>query len=326
MAPAELKPLCLITSDQVFLRDQALARLRARLVEMDVDLDFNAETFDARAADPADIIAAALTLPLGSDFRLVVVSNVEKFEKEALDLLATYAQEPTPSTILCLVGEKLNRSTRLFKAIAANGTVLDRKAPRKSELPGVVRGLLTERGLDFEAAVPEILINLVGEDLGALSGAIATLNAAAAGKKATRKLVAETIGASAAVKNWELTDALSEKKIVEALRVVERSIDQGAKPSDLTGPIAWMLRQLITARSLVDEGAPDPLAALDEELKLPPQLKWKTKTILKQARSFSAAKLREAFSSYADLESAMRSVPEELKRTYLERWIIDFCR
>ena len=41
MAPTELKPLYLIVSEQSFLRDQALERLRARVQDMGVDLDFN---------------------------------------------------------------------------------------------------------------------------------------------------------------------------------------------------------------------------------------------------------------------------------------------
>ncbi|MCL2881686.1 MAG: DNA polymerase III subunit delta [Coriobacteriia bacterium] len=329
MAPTELKPLYLITSEQAFLRDQALDRLRTRVADMGVDLDFNHEQFDAETADPTEIVAAASTLPFLSDLRLVIVTRVEKLDKESLDMLATYAQAPSPTTILCLVGEKLNRTTKLYKAIAAQGTVLDRKAPKRRELPGVVRGLFTERGLATDTAAPEALVNLVGEDLGALSTAIATIAAyldAAPNKKVTRKVIAEVIGVSAEVKGWELTDALAERRCGEALQMVARALDQGSSLPSLGALVLRTLRQLIVARSLLDEGALDPAGQLAEELKLPPNLRWRTKSILTASRAFSAKKLREALCAYSEVEFAMKSSPEDVKRLAFERWIIDFCQ
>ena len=329
MAPTDLKPLYLIVSEQAFLRDQALDRLRTRVHDMGVDLDFNYEQFDAETADPTEIVAAASTLPFISELRLVVVTRAEKLVKEGLDTLAAYAQSPSPTTVLCLVGEKLSRSTKLYKAIASQGTVLDRKAPKRRELPGVVRGLFSERGLTTDAASPEVLVNLVGEDLGALSTAIATIAAyldAAPNKKVTRKVIAEVIGASAEVKGWELTDALAERRCGEALQLVARSLDQGSSLPALGTMVLRTLRQLIVARSLLDEGALDPADQLAEELKLPPNLRWRTKSILQQARAFKAKKLREALCAYSEVEFAMKSSPEDIKRLAFERWIIEFCQ
>ncbi|MCL2654777.1 MAG: DNA polymerase III subunit delta [Coriobacteriia bacterium] len=329
MAPTELKPLYLIVSEQAFLRDQALDRLRVRLRDMGTDLDFNYEQFDAETADPTEIVAAASTLPFISELRLVVVTRTEKLDKEALDLLAGYAQAPSPTTILCLVGEKLNRSTRLYKAIAAQGTVLDRKAPARRELPGVVRGLFAERGLDCDVPSPEALINLVGEDLGALSTAVATIAAyleATPKKKVTRKVIAEVIGASAEVKGWEFTDALAERRCGEALVLVRRALDQGLSLPALGTMALRTVRQLIVARSLLDEGVLNPADQLIEELKLPANLRWRTKSILQQARAFKARKLREALCAYSEVELAIKSSPDNLKSLAFERWIIDFCQ
>jgi len=328
MAPTDLKPLYLITSEQTFLRDQALDRLRARVRDMGVDLDFNYEQFDAETADPTEIVAAASTMPFISELRLVVVMRAEKLDKEGLDVLAGYAQAPSPTTVLCLVGEKLNRTTKLYKAIVAQGTVLDRKAPARRELPGVVRALFAERGLNTDTAAPEALVNLVGEDLGALSTAIATIAAyldAASNKKVTRKVVAEVIGASAEVKGWELTDALAEHKCGEALALAKRALNQGSSLPSLGTLVLRTVRQLIVARSLLDEGALDPAGQLAEELKLPPNLRWRTKSILQQARTFKAKKLREALCAYSEVEYAMKSSSDDVKRLAFERWVIDFC-
>lgn len=329
MAPTELKPLYLIVSEQSFLRDQALERLRARVQDMGVDLDFNYEQFDAESADPTEVVAAASTLPFLSQLRLVVVTRAEKLAKGGLDALAAYAQTPSPTTVLCLVGEKLNRSTKLYKAIAAQGTVLDRKAPKRRELPGVVRGLFAERGLSADAAAPEALVNLVGEDLSALSTAISTIAAYVAGvsdKKVTRKVIAEVIGASAEVKSWELCDALAQRRCAEALVLTGRALEQGSTLPALGAAVLRTVRQLMVARSLIDQGVSGPAIRLSEELKLPPNLSWRAKSILEQARAFSAKELRDALCDYAEVEMAMKSSPPALARLSFERWILDFCR
>ena len=231
--------------------------------------------------------------------------------------------------MLCLVGEKLNRSTKLYKAIAAQGTVLDRKAPKRRELPGVVRGLFAERGLSADAAAPEALVNLVGEDLSALSTAISTIAAYVAGvsdKKVTRKVIAEVIGASAEVKSWELCDALAQRRCAEALVLTGRALEQGSTLPALGAAVLRTVRQLMVARSLIDQGVSGPAIRLSEELKLPPNLSWRAKSILEQARAFSAKELRDALCDYAEVEMAMKSSPPALARLSFERWILDFCR
>jgi len=328
MAAADLTPLYLITSEQPFLRKQALDRLRQRLIQAGADLDFNYDQFDAEVALAGDVVAAANTLPFASDFRLVVVTDIEKFSKEDLDLLAQYAQAPTPTTVLCLAGEKLNRTTKLYKAIVAQGTVLDRKAPKRRELPGVVRALFAERELAAEPAAADALVNLVGEDLGALSTAVATVAAFVgqqANRKVTRAVVAEVVGASAEVKTWELSDALAKRQGALALSLADRALKQGQSLFAIATLIPRLLRQLIVARSLLDSGTSNPASMLIDELKLPPNISWRADSIVRQAQAFSAEKLRGALGSYAELEFTMKSSSPEAGRLAFDRWVVDFC-
>ncbi len=327
MASTELKPLYLILSEQPFLRRQASDRLRKRLSET-ADLDFNSDTFDAEQAEVVDIVAAANTLPFASPYRLVTVTAIDKFAKVALDELAAYAQEPSETTVLCLVGTKLNKNTRLYKAVAAKGQVLDRKAPSRKELPEVVQALFAERGLRADRAVADTLINLVGDDLGALSTAIGTVTAYLASredKTVNRQTVAAVISSTVEIKTWELTNALAEKRCANSLALLERSLDQGTSLYALGSLIPRMIRQLLTARSLLDEHVPNAAAICAAELKMPPNQAWLAKRFLQQARAFSASSLRHALTSYAEVEFTMKTSPPDRGRLALQRWIIDFC-
>ena len=128
----ELKPLYLILSDQLFLRTQAVERLRTRLEELG-PLDFNLSQYEAEKANFQEVVDACNVLPFATPFRLVIVSGIEKLTASDSALLAEYALNPSPTTVLALVGESCAKSSKLYKAVVANGAVLDRKAPSKKE-------------------------------------------------------------------------------------------------------------------------------------------------------------------------------------------------
>jgi DNA polymerase-3 subunit delta len=146
------------------LLKQAVARLRKRVGEV-ADLDFNLEIFDGENAQADSITAACNTLPFASDHRLVIVNGVERLPKEGLDLLATYAADPSPTCVLALAGSKLAKNTRLYKAVERLGGILERKALRGAEFVRGVVSLASDRGKRMSFETADVLVTASGEDL-----------------------------------------------------------------------------------------------------------------------------------------------------------------
>jgi len=355
---AKLQPVNLIISQQDLLRNEAIARLKQRMVEEGVDLELDAQTLEAEEMDIGSFASATATLPFLSPLRLVVLQNIDllKASDERTQAVIEYCQNPSPTTVLAITANRVAKTTKLYKAVAENGIIIDRKAPTKSDLPQHVSLMFAQAGLEAKLPVATTLINLVGDDLASLSSAIKQL---AAYKQAdipagdttdtaadpetdsnvtlipvSQREVAELISETAEVKAWEFTDALAGKDLAGALDILNRlTKSEGEGIQFLVVFLsAGKLRELLTARVLIErgEGSPD---ALMRQLQSQPALTksgknrsvapWLAKRIMSQAQRFNVAELREALRGLVEVEYTMKTSPPQLGRLALVRWLLE---
>ena len=103
-----LLPVYLVIGEDELKRETVIKRLHTRLEKMG-DLSFNSETFSAATCTGEDIVTASNTLPFASPVRLVEVNEVEKLKKADADLLVQYLEKPCSTTVLALIGNKLDK-------------------------------------------------------------------------------------------------------------------------------------------------------------------------------------------------------------------------
>lgn len=318
-SPGSLKPLYLIMSEQPFLQMQAVRRLRARF-EKYPDFDFNFDQFDGPTASGAAIVGSANTLPFGPPYRLVLVMNADALSAEATDAIVAYAESPSPTTVLAVVGAKIKKNSKLYKRFAANGEVLERVAPSKRDLPRAVVSMCRDRGLRCPEDVAEAIISLVGEDLEAIDTAIKKVKSFVGDRdQVTRNDIAEVVGASAEVKVWELASAIGSRKGGEALLFLDRMLEQGNTVYAAQALAVRTVRDLMTARSLIDRGE-GTASRLAVELG---RQEWLARRTLDQAYRFEAEELREALRSMAEVEYQMKTSRDP--RLAFERWVLTVC-
>lgn len=315
----ELKPVYLIISEQRMLVDQALNRLRKRVADI-ADLDFNSQSFDAEGVNADDVIAACNTLPFMSDLRLVVLRNVEKLNKDALDKLAAYAGDPSPTTVLALAGEKLAKNLKLYKAVDKLGGVLERKAPGPGELPGVVRAMFAERGKQISHDAAGLLVELVGRDLQRLSVEMDKVISFVGDRtEVARADIDESAATTMQRTVFHFTDALGDRDCGRALRIAAELLGAGESEHGLHAMAVRMMRDLMAARSLIDrgQGSADVVAST---LGRPP---FVAKKLLRQARGFMPVELVALLQASAETEQIMKTSRDS--RLALERWIVKVC-
>lgn len=315
-----LKPLYLILSEQPFLQAQALKRLRARF-EDHPDFQFNFDQFDGANVTGSEVVASANTLPFGPPLRLVLVTGAESLNAAAQAEIAEYANDPSPTTVLALVGTKLPKTSALYKRFAKHGDVLHREAPKRRELGQAVVGMCRDVGLECGYDVAEALINSVGEDLDAISAAIHKVRSYTGERTtATREDVAAVVGVSAEVKVWEFANALANRDGRTAFVLLDRMLDQGNTVYAAQALATRTVRDLLTARVLLDRG--DGTAALlAQELG---RQEWLARKTLDQAKRFTAQELRDALRSMAEVEYAMKTSRDA--RLAFEKWVLSVCR
>ena len=343
---AKLQPVNLIISDQDLLRAEALKRLRERMEEEGTDLELDAQTLEAENLDIGSFAAATGTLPFMSPLRLVVIQNIDKLKAadECTQAIINYCTDPNPTTVLAMTAQRLAKNTKLYKAVSKSGLVIDRKAPSKQDLPDYVALLFAQAGIKASKLDANTLINLVGDNLASLNSAVEQLAAfkdvAGRRKAGDESLVSiaqleitNLIGDTSEVKAWELTDALANREGAKALDILSRlSKSEGESVHFLVVFImATKLRELLTARALIDRGQGSSQALVAELQNHSTKGKgrslqpWLADRILRQARQFTTAELREGLRELAEVEYSMKTSPPHIGRLALVRCLLRLC-
>ncbi len=315
---ADLKLVYLIHGPEPVLLDRALARLRARFADLG-DLDFSSDTFDGDNADVDDVIAAANTFPFDSERRLVVVRNTDKLPAAALERLAAYAADPAPFTTLVLVAAKVNKGSKLYKAVDKSGQVAEYKAERR-DYPAYVAEMFSARGRRVDRGGVDALLEAVGNDLRRLEIEVDKAVAYAGDRQTlSRADIVDVLSTSAATSLYDFLDALASRDATEALSLLRDLIDEGETIYALHAMSVRRMRELIAAQTLARRGTPSA-AALASALG---RQEWQVRRIPQYAKRFAVGEPAALLGAAAATEAEMKTSRDS--RLAFERWVLAVC-
>lgn len=225
-----LPPVALLHGADPQLLDDAVAgATRARLATAS-EAALGREVFDARETDVDTVVRSALTLPLLSARRLVVVRRCQAWPAKARDALAAYAADPSPtSSLLLLADEPLGASRErrndhwLLSALPA-AAVVALPVRRGRALEEWLRERAAGEGLTLSDEAARLLVQWVGDDSAALLGE--ARKAALAGGPDNRTVGVREVGAVVGERRlgdvFELTRAVERGDTALALRTLDR--------------------------------------------------------------------------------------------------------
>lgn len=312
-----LLPAYLIVGSDELKAKETVSRLKRRL-----EPGFDAFNLDERPAssdlEPQELLSSLNTMPFGSGFRLVVVTGADRLPKPVSEALVVYLKDPNPSCILCLVAEKLAKTTRLYKAIAALGakSVIDCSPAKRWDLPKRLARMAQARGMRIDNAAADELIARVGESTTMLDRQIGTLSELCRGAGViTRADVERYVTRIAEVKPWVFLDAVCARDARQALELYNLM----QKPSEiaLVTMLVDRLRELVCTQSLVARGqASDIATTLGKQ-------GWQVKNLQRWAARFKRGELADALDACAQCDRALKTGSDE--RTEFTRLILRVC-
>jgi len=317
---AKLRPVYLLWGPETLLIDRALAEIEKQAL-LGAMIAFNCDRFRAREAGAAEVVAAAQTLPMIAERRLVVVKELEAWRVEEQEKLVPYLEAPAPGTCLVLVAEEVDARRKMAKAVQAKGAMVEFKHPYPSQLPALIKEMAGARGKSIEPDAVELLIELKGNYLQMLEQELEKLALyLGAQKTITREHVAESVADTKLSVVFEFTDAVGERNAEKALRVFQRMMETGEAPLAMLGMVARHFRLIWK------------IQALQQERKAPAEIAQETglnrfileKTYLPQSRNFRARDLGRLSSALADLDFALKSSSSD-REALFERTVIELC-
>lgn len=182
---------------------------------------FNQMVFYGKDTDITTVMEAARRFPMMASRQVIIVREAQSWKK--LDQLAKYLKAPSPSTLLVINYKyaKPDLRTSEGKIIQSNTIYLETKKLREYQVPGWIENHVSGKGYSITPQASQMLTDFVGADLSRLAGELNKLFLVIpAGRKITPDEVEKNIGISKEYNTYELTDALGEKNVLKANRIV----------------------------------------------------------------------------------------------------------
>jgi len=161
--------------------------------------------------------------------------------------------KPRPSGVLVLDVKSWPATTRLYKAVAADGLMVDCGVPQAAALGKWLTSWAKQaHNLVLASAAADMLIELVGPELGLLDQELAKL-ALSVGedRKVSAELVQQMVGSWRTKTAWEMLDAVLDGQVAVAMNLLDRLLSAGENPIAILGQISASLRRLAAATQLI---------------------------------------------------------------------------
>lgn len=317
MAGASLLPAYLVVGSDELKRSHAVARMKKRL-EASGLADFNLDERDmSKEQTPEDVLSSLNTFPMGADFRLVILRPCDRLPKAMSEMLIDYLKNPSSTTVLLLVAEKLAKNTRLYKAVAKidKKAIVECASKKRWELPQQVRSMATAHGKAITQGGAEELVSRVGESTRMLDNELKKLASMVDGAEITQADVERFVVRTAEPRPWDFLDAVSARNLPKALSLL-RTMPQRQEIM-LYSLLTTRIRELIYAKALDARGEGSTLArALGLQ-------SWQVKNHLRWARGFKMSELLGALESAVDVELALKG--SQTSDVALVRWVTQIC-
>ena len=284
MPDPTLKPIYVLCGDDEYLRDSHRRRIVADVLA-DADPQLAVSTFDADTPLP-DVLDALRSPPLLASRRVVILRDADAFvagrraapasgkpeekEEEAEEASTTgrqaalveYLDRPSPTGVLVLIVRKWDSRTKLAKAVASVGEVIDCTAKGAGNLPRWLTQAAKRRGKELAPAAAGALLEYVGEDLAALDSEVEKLSLyvgprAKINEEDVNVLTASTAGPD----RFALDNALTAGAAPAVLKILDKTLTRRGTEFLVIGQIGSYLRRVIKAQAVRSSGG-DPASIL----------------------------------------------------------------
>ena len=350
--PTPTERVYLFVGSDDALKREALKKLTTPLLDASY-ADFDREERDippTGAGEPGEaaraILASAGGVPMASERRVVIVTNVQRLGKDDQELLALGLPKLGDLTCLVLIagateydagkakGKSL--SIKLTNAIGKNGATVQCDTPGEAGLQARANALLKERGKTIEPAALARIMDRAKATASERGGAAKTgdvhvllselekLLAYAGDRPKVTLADAEAIGQVSVQENiFALLDAVGHRDPRRALAEADKMLDAGDKPDGVAARtfvmLARHLRQLWGAKYLADQrlngfnlkgGPPPDVAAVlsGEMLGMTQRQSYLLKNLQDQARGWSYPALQTGLHRVLASDLAMKGI------------------
>lgn len=318
-----LPQLFLIKGKETFLKQQYLNNLISKLSKDKTNwIDVNIYYCDEH--DILGIIQDSTLFPSFNRYRVNILKNIDKVPKDYQDKLVDFFEKPVSKSIFILITSEEDSNKNFLKRISKIKKLkeINCKTLKYRELVQWVKNKAKDRNKNISNEAISILLTNSGNNLLNLNNEIEKLcifcrHISNIGKKEINEAIKKNIKEDV----FRLIDNICEKKVTEAINILDNMFIFNESAVKIVGALAWQLKRMIKAKILINKDGYNTYEAIKEA---GINFYFKDKFI-SQINNFSLTDLKEGLKKlvYVDI-GIKRSVLSP--KLALESFIIDMAK
>ena len=219
----KFKPIYFLHGEEPFYIDSIVKAATEEILE-ESERDFNQTILYAKDSPPLNVLDAATRLPMMSEYNVVIVKEAQEYKKTSQwEEFEQYFESPSNSTILIFAYKykKFDKRSRIYKLLAKKAVVFESQGVKDYQLPAWVSEYVRKKGRNITDKACALVAEYVGNELERIVNELEKLFIVVdAGEQINEKHVEKHIGISKDYNVFELSNAILEKDIEKAYRIV----------------------------------------------------------------------------------------------------------
>lgn len=216
------RPVYYLMGEEAYFTDKITDYIAANALSEE-EQGFNLSVFYGLDTNIDTVIAAAKRFPMMAERQVIIVKEAQMMKN--IDNLLYYLQSPQPSTVLVFAHKNgsLDKRKKVATELERAAVLLDSKKLRTEQLPQFVTGYMREKGLVADNKSILMICESIGSDLCRIAGEIDKLSIAvpAGTNSITPDIIEEHIGISKEFNNFELQNAIVNKDVYKANKIIK---------------------------------------------------------------------------------------------------------
>ena len=272
----------------------------------ETEKEFNLTVLYGLDTDIDTVINSAKRYPMMSEKQVVIVKEAQRLLR--LEDLTYYLQKPLNSTVLviCYKHGSMDRRKKIIAEISKVGVLFESKSLKEGQVPGFITSYLKRKKVDIEPKASEMMTEFVGTDLSRMVGELEKLiiTLAPGQRRITAEQIERNIGISKDYNNFELKNALIERDVLKANRIVKYFIDNPKNnPLQVTLGILFAYFSNLMVAYYAPQKSDQGVAAF-LGLKTP----WQAKDYLRGMQTYSGVKVMHIVTAIRNCDARSKGI------------------
>jgi len=242
----QFAPIYFLMGDEPFYIDE-ISNYIEDLAMPEEQRDFNQIMIYGKETDADEVIALAKQFPFGTERRVIIVKEAKDLKN--MDRLLKYAEAPSQTAIVVICYKYATLRATQLKAVEKNGVVFHSEKMKDYKLPEWILKHVAKYQFKMQSAVANLLAENIGVDLSRIDNEFKKLTIfLPPNNEITADIVEKHIGISKEYNVFELQNALAERKIDKAYKIVHyfcQNIKQTPNVATINSLTSFYLKLLV---------------------------------------------------------------------------------